>query len=307
MERSIRNLFCRPGVGPVAGLCAAALIVVGAALLVVAPSAAEASTQGQRVEFTVTANTDDDISSRAREKVAERVVEQIKQRLDAMELKHYQVEPIGGSNVEVIVYGDHSPEVIKGGIVPQGELQFRPVLVDSAPWLEVAPQLPEGVEFYHEPGSMRPDSFFLFSTSPAVLREAVELVPDGEGSIELFPHEDGWRTLNLGEVVATEDDISSAQVQRNRAGASFVNAELSADAVQRVRSKSSEYAASQLAVVLDGEVVAVMYFSEDSFGERLTVDPPGHLGSPDARAQWAMQVGGRMAASMPVQLGILEE
>ncbi len=297
---------------PAARWSALVALAVGLVLALVAgPPVAEASERGNRVEFTVTVESpdgidDDDLRARTRRNVAKEVRDRIAKRLDAIEIKHYELEVTEGYGVLVTVYGDHSPEAIRGAVIPSGRFELRPVLVDASPWLEVAPELPEGVEFYHEPGSLETNNFFLFSPSPAPLHRAIGLL-GGDSEIYVFPHDDGWRTLNLGPALATGDDVGDVEIERGPTGMPYVTVSLSSGAAQRMRGEVRGGGVRHLAVVLDGEVVAVESFSSRSRAEVLQLDPPDHLRSMSARGDWAVQVAGRMAATIPVQLGEYEE
>ncbi len=292
-------------------------LLAGASVLLLAVVAwgiapAEASTGGDRVEFTVTVEPggeqeDEEIRARTRRNVAEEVARRIEHRLEAIDIKHFAVEATGGSDVKITVYGSHDPQVIKGAVVPAGMVEVRPVLVDSNPWLGVAQQLPDGVEFHHEPGSIQTTSFFLYAASPTPLYESIELLDSPDHYMEVFPYEDGWRTLTLGDALATHEDVVDVEMSRDRSGGNFLAATLSADAAQYVRSRASNYGANQLAIIIDGEVVGLKYFSERSFSERMTLDAPDHLQSSDARASWATQVGARLAAPIPVRIAEIED
>lgn len=290
---------------------AAMAVVVVAAALTVGVGAAYASTPGNNVEFTLTvesssADDEERLNSRARQNVAKEVVSRIERRLEAIDIRHFAVEATG-SDVQVRVYGNHDIDAIKSALIPAGMLEIRPVLVDSNPWLSVAPQLPEGVQFYHEPGSIRPDSFFLFAPSPQLLYQSMDLVSSEDHHIEVFPHGEGWRTLHLGEVAATHNDVADVKIDRNRSGASFVSLTLTGEGAQQIRSQARAAGANQLAVIVDGEVVALKHFNERRFSESVTLDAPEHLESRQMRSLWATQVGGRLAAPIPVRIAEVEE
>lgn len=294
---------------------ATAFSVLAVALVVGAPGigvgVAEAFGGGDRVEFTVTVDTDErtedpDVAARKTGQVAAEVVDRIEQRLDAIDVKHHEIEA-EGADLRVVVFGDYDPRVIRAVVIPDGRLEIRPVMVDASPWLDVAQDLPAGVELYNEPGAIDPNSFFLFSLTPRQLHRAIDLVSPDDQVIEVYPHEDGWRTLRLGPALATHEDVRDVGMDRNPAGAPFVRASLEAEAAQQIRSGAQYRGARQLAMVLDGEVVALETFSERSFSESLTIQPPEHFDSTTAERQWARQVAGRLAVPIPVRLAELQE
>lgn len=299
---------CRRMDSMVARLVAVATLAVVTAVL--GPAVAEAS-GSEKVEFTVTLQTEDDaddpeVSDRKTRRVAGETVDRIEQRLEAIDIPHHEIEA-AGADIDITVFGDYSPQLIKAVVIPDGRFEVRPLLVDSSPWLGVAPKLPEGVEFYNEPGAMDPDSFFLFSHTPARLHRAIDLVSTDDHTIKVFPHDEGWRTLRLGPVLATHDDIRDVRLERNPTGAPFVNADLDAEAAQQIRSGVERHRARQLAMIVDGEVVALETFSDRSFSESMTIEPPGHLESTGAERNWARQVAGRLAVDIPVRVAEFEE
>lgn len=292
----------------------AAVVALVAGGWLAATASAHASSGGDHVEFTLAVDTavgdndqaDRELSARTRQNVAEETATRIEQRLETIGVGDYEVEPTADNDVAVTVYGDYSPQTIRSAVIPSGFVEIRPVRVGTTPWLEVVEQLPDDTEFHHEPGSWETHSFFLFSSSPQTLHRAAGLLDD-DYTIGVYPHEDGWRTLNLGDVGATHADVTDVRLHRNRTGAPFVSVSLTGEAVQQVRAVAGEAGASQLAVLVDGEVVALEHFHSDAFSESVTLSAPDHLQSPDARQQWARQVAGRLAVPIPVELAEFQE
>ncbi len=286
-------------------MAAAAMLV----LLAVDLPDAQAQVEGNRVEFDLTIDDrhihddlDGDLRSRQIAEISIKVAERIEKRLDAIGIKNHEVEFDGGRNLRVTAFGNHSEPIIKGAVIPSGRLEIRPVLVNDSPWADLSAALPDNIELRSESGIFRTDRLYLFSFSSSQLWRALqEHSPDGE-EFEIFPDGDGWRSLRLGPPAATDGDVQSVRLRRNPAGIPFVALSLSAQAAQEIRSSASSEQVRHLAIVLDGEVVGLHPYSERGFSETLTLDPPTHLSSVEARDNWAMQVAGRLAAPIPVRL-----
>ena len=271
-------------------------------------SPAQAQTEGNRAEFEVTIDDrhagdgDGDLRSRQTAKIAEEVVRRIGKRLDAAGVKSHDVDFDDDRNITVTAYGNHSTPIIKGAVIPSGHLEVRPVLVNDSPWMSLSSELPEDVELKGEPGIFRTDRLYLFAHSASLLDQTLSnYAPEGM-DFEIFPHDDGWRSLRLGPTAATESEVQKARLASNPTGLPYVSISLSARAAQSIRSIASAEQVRYLAIILDGEVVALQSFSERNFSETLIVDPPAHLQSTEARDQWATQVAGRLATPIPVQL-----
>ncbi len=296
------------------GILAAILAVAMAAIFTVDASEASAQVEGKRVEFTVTVDSASDAGDedselrvlRQRERTKE-VISRIEHRLDAIGIPSHRVRAVDEVRIRVTVYGDHDARAIKSTVIPSGSLEIRPVMVDGSHWIEIAAELPEGVELRPEPGAFRTDRLFLFSHSAQALRRAINMVDRPDSSIKIFPHNDGWRAVELAAPAATERDIENSSLKRTPAGIPYVRAILSSDAAQTVRSAAAGHDSRHLAIVLDGEVVALQRFSRRNFSESLDIDPPAHLRSSTARTNWSYQVGGRLAAAIPLRLAELQE
>lgn len=273
----------------------------------------DAQARNNRVDFTLTVSPiedqeqDPDLRVRRHREVTKEAARRIETRLDAIDVKNSRVRVDDDYNIEITVYGDHSASAIKSALIPTGKLEIRPVLDDVSPWADLADELPDDVEIRTFPGSFRTDRIFLFSHSLQSLRSFVDRVAIGSTIVELFPHDDGWRSLNLGEPIATEDHLSSATIEKTPAGIPFVTVGFDTTAAQQIRSHTSSSGATHLAILLDGEVVSLHRFVARRFSDRLDLEPPDHLRSRHARSQWAIQVAGRLAAPIPVQLVEIQE
>lgn len=293
-----------------AAVCAASVLVVFG---LTAP-VAEAQVEGKRVEFSVTVGSGDvpedadrELRIQRQREITTEVVERMEKRLDAIGFNSHDVSATDLYRIDVTVYGDHSAATLKSALIPAGRLEVRPVIVDGSRWYDVAADLPTGVELRSQRGSFRTDSVFLFGHSARTLRGVIDRHDNGDQRLEVFPHEDGWRVLQLGPVAATERDVHRAGIDQNPSGIPFVRATFSARAAQQIRSASAASHSSDLAIIVDGEVVAVQSFGPNQFHDSLDLDPPSHLRSADARRHWAHQVAARLATPIPVRLVEIEE
>ena len=306
-------LSCSP---PCRGLSRAVTLMVAALLGLLVLSVTdvqEASARSNRVDFTVTvAPLDDDQSDSVRRvrrhrEMAREAARRIEIRLEAMDLKNSRVRLDDDHNIKITVYGSHSAQALKSAVIPAGRLEVRPVIDDASPWLDIADSLPEGVELRSPAGSFQSDRLFLYAASPGPLHDVLDRVALGSTQVEIYPHDDGWRTINLGPSVADQGDVTSVQLERTPSGIPFVSITFDADAAQTTRGQASTRQATHLAFVLDGEVVGLHRFSSRQFSDTLALDPPEHLRSRQARQHWSIQVAGRLAAPIPVQLIELQE
>lgn len=264
------------------------------------------------VELVITAEgpdddeVDGDIRERTRKKIAEKAVSRIRKRLDVIGVKNHEVEVDGDLNIRVRTGGSFDAATIESVVVPSGRLEIRPVLVDADSWLSPMPRLSDDIEFRPETESVRVDSFFLYAPSARSLRRVIDESGVEEGTVELYPHEDGWRTLRLGEAMVTEDDVEEIRLERSFAGAPRVTAVFDDGATRALRG-AFDGDSGRVAVILDGEVVSLQRVSPSNTSELFGLDPPEHLRSMDAQRRWSTLVAGRLAAPIPVQLATFQE
>jgi hypothetical protein len=273
----------------------------------------EASARSNRVDFTIAvAPLDDDEADsdrrvRRHREMAREAARRVELRLEAIDLKNSRVRLDDDHNIRITVYGRHSAQALKSALIPAGKLEVRPVIDDASPWLDIADSLPEGVELRSPAGTFQTDRLFLYAASPGELHDVLDRVSLGSTQVEIYPHDDGWRTINLGPSIAGEGDVESVEIERTPSGIPFVSISFGADAAQKARGQASSRQATHLAIVLDGEVVGLHRFNSRQFSETLALDPPDHLRSRQARQNWSIQVAGRLAAPIPIQLIELQE
>ncbi len=288
-------------------ILALSLVLLMGTFLVVEPASAQ--NRERRVSFTLLVERpDEEIEDRERrvrvhQEMAREAASRIETRLDAVGGKDHRVRVNGQNEIEVTVYGGrHDAAAIKSAVIPRGQLEIRPVYLDQSIWYDVEEQLPGSVEIRQAPGSVSTDEIYLFSRDGRALREFVGRVAIAGVEMRVFPHGDGWRTVQLGDPMATERDLTRSDLGRTPSAIPYVTVEFEAEVAQELRATMAEEGLRQLAVVLDRELIAVQGFSARQFSETLTLDCPAFLRSHEARRHWALQVGGRLAAPIPITL-----
>jgi|SRR5690554_2345791 len=301
------------------GLTLVALVaLMGATAYLAGPAASEAQAQraqqrpDRSVRLTlvvespeIEAEPDADKRHRARRLLAEEVAERVLTRLKAIGVKDPRTIVNAQNHIQVIAHGAGSAQIVRGAILAPGKLEIRPVLESSPHWAELAGELPQGIELRQNPGRVSADRVHLWSADFATLHRFTRRLALGQTLVQVFPERNGWRTLDLGDVLATESQLGSVELRQSPAGIPFVQIELNADAADKVRSAAAAPGANTtLAVVLDGEVVSLIHRTG---GQALEVPCPEHLRSHQSREAWAAQVAGRLATPIPVRIAELRE
>lgn len=292
---------------------AAVALIIAATLWLGLATSAEAQSRDNRVDLNIAVRpVDDDLDDadrrqRRHREIAREAARRLEIRLGVMDLKNFRVQVNDDNDIDVTVYGEHSADAIRGALVPAGELEVRPVIEEGQVWLDLADELPDGVSMRSPSANFQSDRLFLYASSPSPLRRIVERVALGSTMLTVFPHEQGWRTLRLGEALADASDIERVTIEKTPAGIPFVTLEFDSEAAQTTRAQAEADDVTHLAFVLDGEVVGLHRFSSRQFSDSLSLDPPAHLRSRQARHRWAIQVAGRLASPIPVPLVELQE
>lgn len=302
------------------GLKGAALALVallGTSALLAGPMASSAEAQrvqrspDRTVRLTlvvespeIEAEPDENQRTRARRLLAEEASERIITRLKAIGVKDPRAIVTPQNRIQVVAPGALSAQVVRGALLAPGKLEIRPVNEHSPHWTELAGQLPAGVEIRQNPGQVSPDRVHLWSADFTTLHRFTRRLALGETRVEVFPTRDGWRTLDLGEVLATEDDLASSDLRSSPAGIPFVQIELEAGSAEKIRSATASSASPMLAVMIDGEVVSLI---RRTGSQALEIPCPDHLRSHQSRQAWAAQVAGRLATPIPLTIAELTE
>ena len=291
-------------------LLAAFLAVVMVAFFAI--DTAEAQNKERRVQFTLSLETSSlegnpELRVRRAQEMAAIAAERIETRLNSIDIKNHRVRVNDSNQIDITVYGLHSPEAIKSAIIPAGRLEIRPVLADNSIWLDLEDSLPEQIEIKYDPASFQTDRIFLFSPSARSLRDFLSRVSLGSTDVVLFPHQQGWRTLNLGPTLATHSDITGVELHQTPSAIPFVKANLSAEATDKIRTHATAENVRHLVLILDGEPVHLYRFSQTQFSDELNLQTPDFLRTTDARYHWAIQVVARLSTPLPVTLIEIED
>jgi hypothetical protein len=245
---------------------------------------------------------DRDRRMREHAEIAREAAERIEIRLDAIGVKNHRVRVNGQNGIDVTVYGRHDATAIKSAVIPPGRFQIRPVILDQGFWHDLDGELPDTVEIRQEPGSVQIDEVFLFSRNAVDLRRFMNRVAIAGGELYLFPHDDGFRTVQLGPALATDRDLASSELGQTPSAIPFVTIRLEAEVAQQLRATIADEGARQIGLILDDELIGMQGFSHRQFSETLTLECPSFLRSVEARRHWALQVGGRLATPIPITL-----
>ncbi|RDV36568.1 hypothetical protein DV096_19135 [Bradymonadaceae bacterium TMQ3] len=295
----------------------ALIALLGTTALLAGPSATSAEAQrvqrhsDRTVRLTlvvespdIEAEPDDTRRTRARRLLAEEASKRILTRLKAIGVKDPRAIVTPQNHIQVVAPGALSAQVVRGALLAPGKLEIRPVAERSPHWTELAGQLPEGVEIRQNPGQVSPDRVHLWSADFATLHRFTRRLALGETRVEVFPTREGWRTLDLGEVLATEENLASSELRSSPAGIPFVQIELEPGSAETLRGAASSHTSTTLAVMLDGEVVSLIHRTG---GQALEIPCPDHLRSHQSRQAWAAQVAGRLATPIPLTIAELTE
>lgn len=239
---------------------------------------------------------DADFERKKLEEVTDIVAKRVRKRLETAAIKQFTVTVDKPSTVHVSALGGVSHALLAGIVVPQGDFELRPAMPIGAHWTRHAGELPEGVEIHQEKGSFSAAEAYLWSQSRRTLTKAVEAVAPEGYLVKTYPADDGWRTLALGEPVATHDDVARARIRQGKMGERYVRVMFAHDVVAELPHRIRR----TWAVVLDGEVVSAFGRADEDFGSAMSITAPDNLTSPEARRAWAQQVAGRLAAHISV-------
>lgn len=249
--------------------------------------------------------TSGEMSGDTLKEITNEAAERIRKRLKAAEIKHWDVVTSGPNQIRVNVYSSYSRGQLASMLVPAGAMSIRPTIPVGDRWTELLSNLPEGVELRQPGDSMKAEAAFLWSRSRRTLESAIESVALPGLEVATYPYKGGWRTVAMGSPVATHRSVQSISIERGGSGDAYIR--LNLDAAAAPEQSARRGVGSQWAMVLDGEIVRLWRESGQRLDTSINIRPPSHLNSRDAKARWAQQVAGRLAAHIPVPLVEVED
>lgn len=252
-----------------------------------------------RLEFTQPKNAS---SPKVAEEMAEIIARRLRTRFDAAGVKAFTVRP-RTRDVLVTVGGTFDPAWLTGIATAPGEFELRPVIEGAGPdWRELTDMLPKGVEIRGESARGH-----LWSPTRAPLDRVLKrLSMATEMEVVVAPDVLGWRTIVVGEPLATEADVAGATMALAPTGAYNVSVAFEPDARARLAAESSD-GLQTWAVILDDEVVSLVPRPVRDT-RVLGIAAPDRLGTDLAgQALWASAIVARLAAPMPVRLALFKE
>lgn len=233
---------------------------------------------------------------------AELTAERLRKRFVAAGIKEFELRTASPTTLFLETGWDHDRGWMEALIASPGMLELRRVTPGKPNWLGLARQIPEGIELRgdHPP--------YLWSARRSALQTFLQRITLPNGRLTVFPDEGGYRSVSLGEVVATQRQVKRASAQQSSTGAPFIAIDFET-AVGASLAVAHVSEVEQIAIVLDGELIG--YVPAKSFLDRATVrlsPPQGAV--PDDRVQrnlWVRQVAGRLAAPLPIAIAVLKE
>lgn len=277
------------------------LTLVGGAATNVAAQTPEAEGVTElRLDVPTPEDVSGDLRAETREMIAEKVKPRIRKRLTAAGVKFTTVAVEEDGVVLVEADPDHDVATIRGIVVPPGRFSVRVVRSIGTRWVDLSDRMPSGLELRTGEDPMDRDATYVWSKSREKLEAFLEEVSIADGDVTIYSTGGGWRTVTLGETLATHEDVQSSEIKRVQTGAPFVALELSPSA-QASFDELAEPEGMDFAAVLDGEVVSLM--SASALSEHLfSIPPPDYLSGFESLMHWARQVAGRLGARIPVEL-----
>ena len=279
-----------------------ACAVVAGAVSASSPVSAERAEGVVQVSLEVaeTGREGQPLGRKTRAEIADRAVPRLKARLRAARIKHVVVQARDAGSIFVEAGGGLSRQALLGLLVPPGAFQLRRVVKSGRDWQTYSPGAPEGVELRQPSGSMKPEEAFVWSERRSRIEEVARKAQLEGVTVFAYPHSGGWRTLSLSDPILETDAIGGAEIRPGTTGEPFVSASLAKRPDTQLHLQA-RHRGTRWAVVLDGEVVAMLEHTPGATGD-LNIPAPDHLSGQQAQMQWARQVAARLAAPMPPRL-----
>lgn len=234
------------------------------------------------------------------------VADRLTRRLAVAGIKQYAVQPEGRGLVRVTAYGAVDRALLAGLVVPQGMLEVRPVRSAVSEWEDLAMRLPVGIELRHKDSAYGAPNLaedaFLWSSRREELEAFAKGMSLGGHEVMVYPEGTGWRTLVTQSSVASHRDVTGVSLHRTPRGVPFVAVKLETGVPGTVREAVGARMVTHLAMVLDGEVVALLDYDPAAFDHKLELTYPDTSAADDVQRRWVQQVAGRLASHIPLAL-----
>lgn len=240
-------------------------------------------------------------SEQRRDKLADEAVTRLKSRLETAGVSDAVVKKQPSGDLTVEFRPKQPLSWYKALLLSPGVIEFRPIFAHGFNWMSVAGELPADVEFRGD----NPQPDYLWASERTPLELAVKRIMSNDFSFVVGPAERGWRTYTLGKSINGPDELKRVKVRKSSGGLAYVTFSVPTSMVDRLAAPELSEV-KEWAIVLDGEVVQVVSRETLATG-KLEMTAPQRLTSREDTAGWARQVAGRMAASMPIPIAVLQE
>ena len=286
-------------------------LTLAVALSVAGPATDAAAAEDEgisklRLDVPAPESVEGDVRAETRRLIAERLVKRIRKRLTAAGIKFTNVQVTEDATTIVVEADpDHDVQMLEGLVIPPGEFAVRAVQQVGRRWVEMTDEMPDGVELRTGEDALDRDDAYVWSESRRRLESFLADVEIPSADLAVYATGGGWRSVTLGDALATHEDVRSTEIRRVRTGAPFVAVELDPEA-KAAFENIAKPKGLRFAAVLDGEVVSLM--KPTALSEHLlSIPAPEYLSGFEALMGWARQVAGRLAARIPVQMVPLRE
>ncbi len=243
-------------------------------------------------------------NAKTQQKVLEETRDRLEKRLDAAQVKHSELELTREGTIDVRIRPKHPTGWYTSLIVSPGMLTIRELRPGAIAWPQLTSILGKSIEIRGERGA---DEYtYLWSPTRKPLEEVVSRVHLPGLQVVLAPvKEGGWRTYTAAIRLADQDEIVEVKRQVSPVGAPYITLVFAKALANRLAAPPRSNV-KRWGVILDGEVLGLAQTSALRT-RRIELTAPDPAGTRDAQKAWAAQVTGRLAATIPLPIAVLEE
>ncbi len=219
--------------------------------------------------------------------------ERLMRRVEAARIKDTKLTVVG-DQLHITLRTRETRQWAASLLLAPGELGVHPLMPQGKLWSQLAAQLPAGVELRQPDDSMDPEDAYLWSTQSSLLERVAKRTALSQIALGVSPDADGgWRLLAYGPALATHQHVTRVSPESTSvSGEPFVSLGLAYKAS----------ADTPLAVVLDGEIIALTRASAEREGLQLACPVPGDIAAQRACVQL---MAGRLGAHLPITLKLV--